>query len=524
MTRFLRRKYIIYIGIVIVLLPLMVLRDFTPSNELRYLSIADEALRNHTFFTFYNHGEIYADKPPFYFWLLMLCKWMTGDFRMWMLSLLSLLPALVILQVMDHWVKDEMDKEYRLLAMWMLFTSGLFLGAAVFLRMDMLMSLFIVLALREFWRMYVDGKYRWQFPLYLFLAVFTKGPFGVLIPLCATLTFLLVKKQIRDIPRFWGWRTWGVAAVLCACWFLGIYAEGGKAYLDNLLVHQTVGRAVNSFHHKEAFYYYLLHIWYCVAPWMFLVIGMLVVSLKRKFLKSDLQLFFQLTFVSAFILLSCISAKLQIYILPAIPFLVYMAVMFLPRFEHPSWMKLSLAIPAVIFALALPLLFTLCSPEEITSWGGIWLCIAVIVLGTIGLYSFWLLYGRQRRVSLTPVIYHLGMGLLLTVFFGGWAMPTMNGQIGYGTLCEKAVGMAVERQITDFRTWHLIRSENIDVYLHHLAKQVLGDSIPHCEPGKSYLLITKKKYLPQLSATSKTEVVGEYALVIFDDKNTKSNE
>lgn len=97
MTRFLRRKYIVYIGIIMTLLPLMVLRDYTPSNELRYLSIADEALRNHTFFTFYNHGEIYADKPPFYFWLLMLCKWIVGDYRMWMLSLFSLFPALGIL-------------------------------------------------------------------------------------------------------------------------------------------------------------------------------------------------------------------------------------------------------------------------------------------------------------------------------------------------------------------------------------------------------------------------------------------
>ena len=36
----------------IALLPIMLLRDFTPSNELRYLSIVDEALRNGTLFKF----------------------------------------------------------------------------------------------------------------------------------------------------------------------------------------------------------------------------------------------------------------------------------------------------------------------------------------------------------------------------------------------------------------------------------------------------------------------------------------
>ena len=38
------------------LLPVMILRDFTPSNELRYLSIADEAIANGNLFTFSNQG------------------------------------------------------------------------------------------------------------------------------------------------------------------------------------------------------------------------------------------------------------------------------------------------------------------------------------------------------------------------------------------------------------------------------------------------------------------------------------
>ena len=58
----------------ICLLPEMLMRDFTPSNELRYLSIADEALRDGHFFAFFNHGLAYADKPPLYIWLVMLSR------------------------------------------------------------------------------------------------------------------------------------------------------------------------------------------------------------------------------------------------------------------------------------------------------------------------------------------------------------------------------------------------------------------------------------------------------------------
>lgn len=39
----------VYLFILLALLPVLLLRDYTPGNELRYLSIADEALRNGTF-------------------------------------------------------------------------------------------------------------------------------------------------------------------------------------------------------------------------------------------------------------------------------------------------------------------------------------------------------------------------------------------------------------------------------------------------------------------------------------------
>ena len=91
----------------IALLPVMILRDYTPNNELRYLSIVDEALRQGNFFTFTLDGEIYADKPPLSFWLMMAGKTLIGSHQMWFLSLLSFLPALVVLMVMEKWMRRE---------------------------------------------------------------------------------------------------------------------------------------------------------------------------------------------------------------------------------------------------------------------------------------------------------------------------------------------------------------------------------------------------------------------------------
>ena len=60
--------------IILCLLPMMILRDFSPDNELRYLQIADEAIENGNVFAFTLDGEAYADKPPLYLWIVMLSK------------------------------------------------------------------------------------------------------------------------------------------------------------------------------------------------------------------------------------------------------------------------------------------------------------------------------------------------------------------------------------------------------------------------------------------------------------------
>jgi 4-amino-4-deoxy-L-arabinose transferase-like glycosyltransferase len=41
-----------------------IFRDYTLANELKYISVVEEAIQNVTWFTFYIHGEIYAGKPP----------------------------------------------------------------------------------------------------------------------------------------------------------------------------------------------------------------------------------------------------------------------------------------------------------------------------------------------------------------------------------------------------------------------------------------------------------------------------
>ena len=460
-----RERHLLYLGIILAVLPVMLLRDFTPSNELRYLSIADEALRNNTFFFFTNHGVPYADKPPLYLWIVMLCRWLTGGHHMWLLSLFSLVPALWIVKTVDAWTKDEMDADGHDLARLMTVTSGLFLVSALTIRMDMLMCLFIVLALRESWTMYTTGLderipivHRLLFPLFVFLAVFTKGPLGFLIPLLSTAVFVFFfnsrsrKDRFRLFARIWGWRTWLILILLCALWFGAVYAEGGAGYLDNLLFHQTFGRAVHAFHHRHAFYYYALVIWYCLAPWSPLVIVVFILSLKRGVVKSELQRFFLTISMTTFLLLSCFSAKLEIYLLPTLPFMVYSAAMFMPRF----------------------------------------------------------IKSMSRACT---IVRGIAVGLLVIFFIGGCALPWANPYIGYGKLCDEALETSAEYGITEYHAWHVKQAGNMDVYLHKPVVEVPDDSIPATSTDKPFIMLTKKKYLNHFSGL-KSQVVGDYAIIV----------
>lgn len=511
-------KYLLYIGVCVALLPVLLLRDFTPSNELRYLSIADEALRNHTLFAFTNHGAPYADKPPLYLWAVMAGKWLLGAHRMWFLTLFSLLPTLAIVQVLDRWTRAEIDEKNRSVARIMLLTCGLFIGLAVTLRMDMLMCLFIVLALHTFWQLRsgegYTGRSRWLFPIYLFLALFTKGPLGILIPLCSTVVFLLSKREIRQFFRYWGGRTWAVLLAGCALWFGAVYAEGGSEYLNNLLFHQTIDRAVNSFHHEGPFYYYLISIWYSVAPWSLLMLGVLVASVRRKATASDLQRFFLVVPATTFVLLSCISAKLQVYLLPAFPFLPYATMMFLPRLRENAWLRATVAFPAVVFAVALPALAVATQAPGLQYLNSGLLYAGAALLTASGLYALYLLYMRKQEMRISGAIRALGIGLLCAVFTGGWAMPRLNEETGYGPLCETATEVARQQGVSDFRTWRIKRAENMDVYLHHPVQILPAEETPVPDAAHPVVLMLRQRDLDQFPGRQAT-LIGPYAVIIY---------
>lgn len=416
----LKRTMVMLAPVLVAMLPVILLRDFTPNNELRYLSIADEALRDHHLFTFFNHGVMYADKPPLYFWIIMACKLLVGRHSMPLLALFSIVPACVTAVVMNRWTATVLNLRWRSVATLMLMTNVLFLGSAVFLRMDMLMCMFIVLALRaEYGLMCGVGdrkRLRWLFPFYIFMGVFTKGGVALAAPLVSALAFAVAKRNAGMFFKTWNVTTVAVLSALFLMWFGGVYIEGGWQWISEMLVHQTLGRTVNSFHHGQPFWWYVPTCAWLMLPYTPIVLLYTANALRRGLMKGDVELFMLSSAVSMFAMLSAISSKLGIYLLPLFPVAVYLSAIALARMDCGK--------------------------------------VAMVVRGT--------------AFTLCAVCYVAGM-----------LMPFVNDYIGYGRVSREVSIMESVHGVSGASvfTCGLGRSENMDVYLHRRINVIPKDSL-----------------------------------------------
>ncbi len=512
-------------AVFIAVLPIILFRDFTPSNELRYLSIADESLSTGRWWAFTNHGEPYADKPPLYLWCIMLGKIIFGCHYMWFYALFSIIPAFVIAIVMDRWVGSGLSQGFRVAATLMLFSCGLFAGMVFTLRMDMMMTMFIVLAFYRFRKLELSETppslgARLMFGLWVFLAVFSKGPMGILIPLVGTTVWLLLTRRMRLWTRCWGWPVWILLILLCAAWFGAVYSEGGTEYLDNLLVHQTVGRAVNSFHHKRPIWYYLISLTYTLQPWTFVIFGAIVYGIMKFRWKdpgTSTGKFFLTVILSTFVLLSLISSKLQVYMLPAYPFMVYFAIMVCCRHPESGLIALGIMIPTVILAVAgLAAGAALIAVPELPQYAWLPPAIVMLILGTT-LTFVWLYVDRRIAWAVSS----LSGTVLSLVFWAGLGIDDFNADMGYAAISDEALKVSEHNHLDKPVTiWKLDRPENIDVYLDGYPFRIVesSDSVD-VMPVQSLpqVVMTKKEYRNEVPYVKKEYPVGSKYMVLLCD-------
>lgn len=342
---------IIFCGFIYI--PSAVYRDLHYRDELRYVEVAREMLANHHWLVPHLGGEFYSDKPPAYFWVLNLFKVVFGTYSTLAMVLPSIISSIVVVILTFFMGKLFMQTRYSLFAGLVLATSFLFFGMSIFVRMDMMMNIFITGSLLSFFLGYsskkkIKSKYYQLMFLCMGLATVIKGPAGFLDPLAVVVFFLLWENNLAELKEMSLFRGALIFLGVVLLWIIPASISGGRDYAYELLIVQTLGRSVNSFAHQKPFYYYFTTFPLTFLPWsLFLISSFVYISKNRKKLSSEVK-FLVVWFWTPFLLFSMISGKLDIYLLPIYPAASLLVVFILKRVLEKKVSNRYFIIPTVL--------------------------------------------------------------------------------------------------------------------------------------------------------------------------------
>lgn len=340
------------------------LRDPWPADEPRFALVVRDMVATGDWLLPRVGGDVYADKPPLYFWVMGLALLATGSLRIAFLlpSLLSGLACLVMLYDLG---RRLWNRETGLAAALALLLTVQFAWQVRQAQIDATLLFWCVLSmygllrhllLGPAWRWYVVGWAAAGF------GVITKGV-GFL-PLLILIPFVLMRDQ-RWSPRTrsTGRSLWAIGPpaflLAVATWLVPMLLAANAdptlaAYRDEILFRQTVGRYTDAWHHREPFWYFIVNVIPGLWLPLTLLLPWLVPQWRNAWRDRDLRIALLLSWVGIVVLFfSLSSGKRGVYILPALPALALASAPYLIELTQRR------SVQRAIFALA-ALLSTLC--------------------------------------------------------------------------------------------------------------------------------------------------------------------
>ena len=313
---------IIPIILVIITLPL-ISRAFTSRNEYRYVEIARSILKNGNPFVYYVDNVLYTDKPPLYFWIMIISRFLFGNYYTYGIVLFNIAIEAFMLIKLNNFLSKKFGQKDSIIMLFLIATSILQYISLILVRMDIFLSSFITITLIEFFECYEMENYRNIYKVYIYtgIAFLFKGPVGVLTPFLVIIIFKFFSRKkytLRDIKFLKGI---GVVLLFILFWIGPAYMTMGIPFLENLFIKQVFARTVSGFVHKQPFYYYIMLFPFIFFPWSIMVIYgtyRYIKDFMEKQKISDLEVFLIIWSLITLFYLSLSSSKLVIYLLPII--------------------------------------------------------------------------------------------------------------------------------------------------------------------------------------------------------------
>ena len=365
MTQARRETWLFWLFAVLILATGLGLRDPWPADEPRFALVAKQMVESGDWLFPHRGSELYSDKPPLFMWAQAAFLWLTGNLRIAFL-LPSLLAALGTLWCVTDLGARLWTRRIGLYAGWAVLLTIQFTWQAKKAQIDPFVVFWITLScyglLRHIlrgpdWRMWALG---WAAAG---LGTISKGVgvIALLMLLPAAFTSLRgwpgVRLLVRD-PKFW----LGPLAFIAACgvWLvpmliaaLGKQSPEYAAYVNDILLRQTVTRYANAWHHGQPPWYFIEVALTAWLPTM-LALPWAIPAWRRRLQRRDARYLLPLAWVLlVFVFFSIPSGKRDMYILPALPMLCLALAPLLPGILRKRGAQRLLMAFVLVFSLAL---------------------------------------------------------------------------------------------------------------------------------------------------------------------------
>lgn len=325
--------------------------SITDPDEAFYAETAGEMLSHHSFITPLIFEKPQFEKPPLFYWLLIL------SFKLFGISTFSvrLVPAFFgIIGVLGTYLfmKKIFDERISFYSSLILATNFLVFVSSRMALTDIVFSVFVAFSLYSFyiWHKLKRSNYLIAFAIFSSLAVLTKGPLGIVIPVLAAILFLILTKDSAGLKNFMFNKWWLVFLGISLPWYIYASLKFGKEFLWEFFVHDHWHRILYAEHKNfDKWYFYPSVILTGMFPWTFYF---LLSGVNFKKYKSVYLFLFSWILV-VFSVFSLAHSKLASYIVPLAPALAVILGISLASLEGKSKRTVLIGVLDIILGIGL---------------------------------------------------------------------------------------------------------------------------------------------------------------------------
>lgn len=334
---------------IISVLPWIGLGDFSTKGEPREAAVAVSMLETGNWVLPQVYANEFAYKPPMAHWLMAAFSYPGGQVTEFTSRLPSAVAFIVLMGfVLVFFGKRIVKFQEAFIATLLLITCVEMHRAAMTTRVDMLLTMFIVLGLFQL--------YRWEdklelkglpffIPILFGCAILTKGPVGIILPLFIFGVYLLMLRKYNWLTIFKALLYAGVSSLfLPLLWYVAAWKQGGDAFL-NVVLAENFGRFFHlstpaisyDLGHENGAWYNLVTLAAGFIPWTIFFfftlfglklhkpeqrLGQVLRDAWARMLAMDKVRLFSLTaLVCILFFYSIPSSKRSVYLMPAYPFI-----------------------------------------------------------------------------------------------------------------------------------------------------------------------------------------------------------